>query len=249
MQALLMAAVVATASPALTAPRPQPTPLVAATPQLGSAAGRATTQLGTPSATPHLLAGASPRPSPRPEARPEGKQASPSPRPSREPAVHHKNHPGKHPPHVVSRPHRRQHLEDELSPREVVKFFCGLDAEGARIEDTALRGEIHKLDAWDEEPGWDEVTVIRSFSVGDAESYGNFSHVEVKFTVIGTLTEGRLEPMPPIQTVEFHLERRGKVWTIESPLYEPHVFRSELMHQLSKGHPAPAVLKALAAVR
>ncbi len=171
-----------------------------------------------------------------------GPQAHRSPPPRTAPETDH--HP--HPP--TPRRHLRQREQETLSPWEVVDLFCTLDAEGARLASSAgLHPDIDKLTAWSNEPGWDETTVIRSFSVGDADSFGNFAHVEVRFSVIGTLTPDHLEPMPPDQTVEFHLERKGRVWTIESPLYEPHVFRSELLHRLARsGTTSPPVLKALA---
>ncbi|MBU6428261.1 MAG: hypothetical protein KGR26_04575, partial [Cyanobacteria bacterium REEB65] len=171
----------------------------------------------------------------------------PSPLPSRSPGW--RPHPSPEPSarrHAPAKHHRVRVGTDALdNPRDVVEEFCELDADGVRLGTSPLRQEISRLTTWDEEPGWDEATVIRSFSLGDVESYGDFAHVEVHFSVIGTATPDRLAPMPPDQSVVFNLERSGKIWRIESPLYEPHVFRRALLRRLSVTSAAPALLKAL----
>ncbi|NTW57539.1 MAG: hypothetical protein HGB21_01205 [Nitrospirae bacterium] len=123
-----------------------------------------------------------------------------------------------------------------LPPSAVVRNYCNLDAEGARLggstaSDSKQRS-IWELVTWEDEPGWDSVVAITGFRLLDAREEKDSAVVRVQYDVLGDIAGSRItvadrnNPSDPIlkswQTTDFHLKRTPKGWRIASPVMKPH---------------------------
>lgn len=118
-----------------------------------------------------------------------------------------------------------------LRPKDVVKEYCRLDFEGARLS-SETRSQVASLIAWEEERGWDQAVIVSKYRVTNVVVRGNHATARVEFKVLGRL-EGD-EPFVPgrrLEAVHFGLERAEDVWKIENPIIAPHVsVRSMIQH-------------------
>ncbi|PYU35098.1 MAG: hypothetical protein DMG28_03845 [Acidobacteria bacterium] len=110
-----------------------------------------------------------------------------------------------------------------LRPKDVVKEYCRLDFEGARLS-SDTRSQVASLIAWEEERGWDQAVIVSKYRVTNVVVRGNHATARVEFKVLG-----RLEGDEPfvlgrrVEAVHFGLERTEDVWKIENPIIAPHV--------------------------
>ena len=113
----------------------------------------------------------------------------------------------------------------ERSPASVVREYCRLDLEGARLSSNNPDSEKYfALVAWPDEPGWDGAIVIRNFAVTRSSSGQALAEVTVKYSVLGTLSGAAVTASPRHEeSVTFTLKRSGSTWKIERPLISPHI--------------------------
>jgi len=117
-------------------------------------------------------------------------------------------------------------------PKGVVKEYCRLDFEGARLS-SETRSQVASLIAWEEERGWDQAVIVSKYRVTNVVVRGNHGTARVEFKVLGRL-EGD-EPFIPgrrLEAVHFGLERTGDVWKIKNPIVPPHVSVRSMIQQL-----------------
>ncbi|MFC1492450.1 hypothetical protein ACFL6O_00700 [candidate division KSB1 bacterium] len=125
------------------------------------------------------------------------------------------------------------HCKTSDSPQDIVKKYFTLDYEGERLSSrTAYRYE--GLYAWEEEPGWDVVSVVRDFQIGKATIKDSSATVEVVFSVFGQTGGGNWIPsgsswgdnLPVIKQSEnivFELRLIDNKWVIYRPNIRPHI--------------------------
>lgn len=101
------------------------------------------------------------------------------------------------------------------APEDVVRRYCNLDEQGARLSSERWK-ETAALVTWPDEPGWDEVTVITGFRIASVKTTGDQSTVTVAYDVVGVNGKTMRE------TVPFKLTRINKRWQITEPQIQPH---------------------------
>jgi len=113
----------------------------------------------------------------------------------------------------------------KVSPASVVRDYCKLDFEGARLSSESSDFEKYfALVAWPDEPGWDGAVVIRNFRIVLSGSAQPVSKVTVRYVVLGNMSGARVTASPQHEEgVTFVLKRSGDTWKIEHPLIPPHI--------------------------
>lgn len=97
----------------------------------------------------------------------------------------------------------------------VVEKFCTADAQGARLS-SKTSDQTRSLTTWEDEPGWDEVTIISGFKISKETYSKGKAQVTVIYDVVGKRVGKK---------VTFTLVPVDRQWKIESPQIEPHVIR------------------------
>ena len=95
----------------------------------------------------------------------------------------------------------------------VVEKFCKADAQGARLS-SKTSGQTRSLTTWEDEPGWDKVTVISGFKISKETYFEGKAQVTVIYEVVGKRAG---------EKVTFTLVPVDRQWKIEAPQIEPHV--------------------------
>lgn len=106
----------------------------------------------------------------------------------------------------------------EESPSEVVRKFCMLDYEGARLS-TKTYSAILPLIAYPAEPGWDTVVGIRGYALKNEMINGDVAEVVVEYEIDQIWPEGDL----PNRQETFKLVKYGDAWKIQEYIIYPRV--------------------------
>lgn len=146
---------------------------------------------------------------------------------------------------VAKRPSRKG-----VSPAEVVRQYCKLDSEGARLSSqNPYLDNIFSLATWQDEPGWDSATVTRGFAITQARAGRATSAVTVRYEVLGNMSgTSVVASRQHIQLVTFVLRKSTAGWKIDRPLIRPHVSiqaASAALMSLLKGEKDPRQRKHL----
>jgi hypothetical protein len=110
-------------------------------------------------------------------------------------------------------------------PQNVVREFCRLDANGARLGSHAWR-EIAPLLAWPFDPAWDRVVFVTGYQIGPTRALeeGRLA-VDVDYGVVGEASALGFEPLSYRERVTFTLDTADEIrWHIVTPMLPPHVF-------------------------
>ena len=124
------------------------------------------------------------------------------------------------------------------NPESIVREFCQRDFNGERTRsDTSAR--IEKLVHWEFEPGWDTVTVIKSFRILSSRKINKKAIVVVEFDTLGEMPAWDFVPKRNKERVQFTLQLGdrewqwkndepvlvpGKLrWRITQPVLQPHI--------------------------
>lgn len=124
------------------------------------------------------------------------------------------------------------------SPESVVRQFCQQDFDGARTRsDTSEK--IEKLVLWEFEPGWDTVTVVKSFRIVSSRKLAKKAIVVVEFDTLGEMPAWDFVARREKERVQFVLQlgdrewqwkndepvlMPGKLqWRITGPAIQPHI--------------------------
>lgn len=118
-------------------------------------------------------------------------------------------------PNWASQP-KSQAKPEAPGPREVVRNFCQLDADGARWDSETV-GQVWPLVAWEEIPDTDIAVVISSFRIVSLKETGNKAIVTVKYNVLGTLGGEGFALERRSETIKFQLLKINGKWKIVNP--------------------------------
>jgi len=116
-------------------------------------------------------------------------------------------------------------------PANVVKEYCRLDSEGARLSSETWP-RVAPLVGWEEEPGWDTATLVSRYRIESTAVGPDHATVIVVFRILGRLEDDEpIAPASKYETLAFRLERAGADWKIVRPVRPPHVtVRSMIEH-------------------
>jgi hypothetical protein len=119
-------------------------------------------------------------------------------------------------------------------PADVVKEYCQLDLQGARLSGETW-SRVAPLVGWEDEPGWDSAILASGYHVQSTTVRPDHASVIVVFRVLGSLEDDK--PFAPArkgkyETISFHLERAGDSWKIVRPVIPPHVSLRSMMEHL-----------------
>ena len=111
------------------------------------------------------------------------------------------------------------------TPSDVVRQYCELDMEGARLSSQNPHvAKVFSLVTWSEEPGWDSATVIRGFEVVGVRAGRQTSAVTVRYEVLGEMSGVSVATSRRIpELVTFVVRRSETGWKIDRPLIRPHI--------------------------
>jgi hypothetical protein len=115
----------------------------------------------------------------------------------------------------------------DQGPQNVVRQFCRLDANGARLVAGRWR-EVASLVAWPLDPAWDHVVFITGYQIGTTRALDDGQlAVDVDYGVVGEATAFGFEAASHTDRVTFVLDTPDEVhWRIISPMVAPRVFAS-----------------------
>jgi hypothetical protein len=118
------------------------------------------------------------------------------------------------------------------SPENIVEFYCQHDFEGARLSGKTW-GKIAQLITWQDEPGWDTITVISSFVIIDSKQGENEADVIVEYGPSTNIQPGeQYEIMTDPKRVHFQLKNINGIWKISGPMIMPHVSEEIVIKRL-----------------
>jgi len=108
------------------------------------------------------------------------------------------------------------------SPEEVVRRYCDFDLRTGRIS-TANFAKLPPLVSWEEEPGWDTVTVVSGYKILSAKQYQDRATVTVKWDVLGRSEAENVTKDNKSEVIDYQLRLVKGLWKIEAPVIPPHV--------------------------
>jgi hypothetical protein len=113
------------------------------------------------------------------------------------------------------------------TPTEVVQQYCNFDFETGRIS-SANFSKLPPLVTWEEEPGWDTVTVVSGFKILSSKQTSERAAVRVRWEVLGHWEWDTAASEQKSEVVEYQLRLLNGLWKIEAPILPPHVSLSTL---------------------
>ncbi len=128
----------------------------------------------------------------------------------------------------------REVINPLKTAEETVRAFCDKDAAGKRLSSATWR-EVRPYIAWTEEPGWDEVTVIKEYRIAKTVSKSSSrALVTVEYSVLGRSSDEFIS-MKTSEMVQFTVKKTKTGWKIVQPDFmPPHVLPKPLIAHLEK---------------
>jgi hypothetical protein len=109
-------------------------------------------------------------------------------------------------------------------PAALMREYARRDAAGERLATSSWFSDVAE---WQDEPGWDAYTVIRSYDIAPATIMGDSASVRITYRRAGEMESGAqaLEFVPDTGTesVLFALHRSDGSWKITAPQINQHV--------------------------
>ena len=120
------------------------------------------------------------------------------------------------------------------APREVVRRYCSLDAQGANFSASNPNAKpLLGLLVNEDEAGYDESVIIKSYRIGKSRVGDKRAEVEVIYISLGTVgSELATERGAHAETVTFHLTLLDKSWKIDGLRMPPHISQSWMLAHL-----------------
>jgi hypothetical protein len=115
------------------------------------------------------------------------------------------------------------------TPSDVVRKFCQLDYEGARLSSVTYK-KIIPLVAYPEEPGWDIVIGIRSYEIKKEQIQRNKAEVIVVYDLERSWPPG----IRPNNREVIKLVKVDGVWRIEEYITYPRVSLEVLCKEFNR---------------
>jgi hypothetical protein len=113
------------------------------------------------------------------------------------------------------------------TPKEVVRLYCDFDLKTGRIS-TANFAKLPPLVSWEEEPGWDTVTIVSSFKIHSAKQSQDSAIDTVKWDVFGHAEAENVTKDQKSEVIDYQLKLTKGFWKIDGPVIPPHVSLSTL---------------------
>lgn len=127
----------------------------------------------------------------------------------------------------------------KVSAKDVLERYLSMDYGGARL-DGRTSGPTFQLVGWYEEPGWDELTFVISYSITKESVSDNEAKYIVQYKTAGRMMGEVIQMDLKTEEVEFIMQKKQGVWLIMDPRIEPHVnicVIKDILMKLSKdGH-------------
>jgi len=122
------------------------------------------------------------------------------------------------------------------TPRAVVEKYCSLDAQGANFSASNPNAKaIFELLINEDEAGYDQSVIIKSYKIGKSRIGEKSSEVDVIYSSLGTLGgELQTEKGPHTETVTFHLALVDNLWKIDGLRIPPHISQSWMLAHLRR---------------
>ena len=122
-------------------------------------------------------------------------------------------------------------------PRDVVRQYCSLDAQGANFSASNPNAKaIYTLLINEDEAGYDESVIIKSYKIGKSKVGGKNADVEVIYSSLGTMaSELSAKKATHLETVMFHLTLVDNSWKIDGLRIPPHISQSWILAHLRQG--------------
>jgi len=118
----------------------------------------------------------------------------------------------------------------QLSPESVVKQYCQKDFEGARTKGETY-SQVEHLFLWYAEPGWDSLTVVKSYRILSSHVQGKHAVVRVEYETLGDIAGWDFKEVHKPVQVEFKLELGSKEWIWKSD--EPVLVKSNMAWRIT----------------
>jgi hypothetical protein len=122
------------------------------------------------------------------------------------------------------------------TPQAVVEKYCSLDAQGANFSAANPNAKlIWALLINEDEAGYDQSVIVKSYQIGKSKISGTSADVEVTYASLGTLGgELHTKKMPHSETVVFHLTLVENAWKIDGLRIPPHISQSWMLSKLRR---------------
>ena len=120
-------------------------------------------------------------------------------------------------------------------PAGVINKYLSLDKRGARLTAQSYEA-VAPYAAWEDEPVWDHLVVIRDYAVADDVTQwdivsGTEARIPVTFQVLGAVRweTATFMPAPREDVVFIRIRAVNNYWKMVEPPFPPHVGRQRLM--------------------
>lgn len=121
-----------------------------------------------------------------------------------------------------------------LTPEEVVKVFCDLDASGKRLSSLTW-SEMLPYISWPEEAMESVAVVISGYKILKAKKTNESADILVEYNVVGKYWPEKLTPIKTVEKVTFIVIKTEAGWKIKSPdTMVPHVHSQSLITHLKR---------------
>jgi hypothetical protein len=122
------------------------------------------------------------------------------------------------------------------TPQVVVDKYLSLDAQGANFSASNPNAKlIWQLLINEDEAGYDESVVIKSYRIGKSKVGVSSADVEVIYEDLGTIGgELHVKKQQRSESVTFHLTKTGNEWKIDGLRIPPHISQAWMQSKLHR---------------
>jgi hypothetical protein len=122
------------------------------------------------------------------------------------------------------------------TPQAIVEMYCSFDAQGANFSASNPNANaILGLLINEDEAGYDESVIIRSYKIGKSKIEKRKAEVEVIYTVLGIMgSEFQMEKYSRKETMIFRLRIVENSWKIDGLRMRPHISRAWMLEHLRR---------------
>ncbi len=121
-------------------------------------------------------------------------------------------------------------------PAGVIDKYLSLDERGARLAAQSYEA-VAPYVAWEDEPVWEELVVIRDYTVADDVTQwdivsGTDAFIPVAFRVLGVVRweTATFAPAPREEALSIRIRAVNNYWKMVAPAFPPHVGRRRLVN-------------------
>ena len=125
--------------------------------------------------------------------------------------------------------------QTDSSPQAVVDKYCTLDAQGANFSTSSPNAKaLWQLLINEDEAGYDQSVVTKSYSIGKSTIGATSADVEVTYADLGTIAGNTAKKNLHSETVMFHLTKVGSAWKIDGLRILPHISQTWILSNLHR---------------